>query len=98
MSAEVDAQSMRWHVRRSAAEPGCWLWGTERETSSTEERAVSRHTRLDTILDMLSQKGNLDVEGLVEALGVSAATVRRDLDSLAEQQLLTRTHGGAVPT
>jgi DeoR family transcriptional regulator of aga operon len=62
------------------------------------ERAASRHTRLDTILDMLSQKGNLDVEGLVEALGVSAATVRRDLDSLAEQQLLTRTHGGAVPT
>ncbi len=47
---------------------------------------------------MLSQQGNLDVEGLVEALGVSAATVRRDLDSLAEQQLLTRTHGGAVPT
>ncbi len=58
---------------------------------------MSRHSRLDTILDLLSQQGNVDVEELVEALDVSAATVRRDLDSLADQQLLTRTHGGAVP-
>jgi len=59
---------------------------------------VSRHSRLDTILDLLSQRGKLDVEELVAALDVSAATVRRDLDRLAGQQLLTRTHGGAVPT
>ena len=58
---------------------------------------MSRHARLDTILDLLSQRGNLGVEELVGALQVSAATVRRDLDTLAEQQLLTRTHGGAVP-
>ncbi|WP_432476159.1 DeoR/GlpR family DNA-binding transcription regulator [Nocardioides sp. GXQ0305] len=59
---------------------------------------MSRHSRLDTILELLSQHGKLDVEELVQALGVSAATVRRDLDRLADQQLLTRTHGGAVPT
>jgi DeoR family transcriptional regulator of aga operon len=59
---------------------------------------LSRHSRLDAILELLSQRGKLDVEELVQELGVSAATVRRDLDRLADQQLLTRTHGGAVPT
>jgi DeoR family transcriptional regulator of aga operon len=59
---------------------------------------LSRHSRLDAILELLSQRGKLDVEELVQALDVSAATVRRDLDRLADQQLLTRTHGGAVPT
>lgn len=59
---------------------------------------MSRHSRLDAILELLSERGKLDVEELVQALGVSAATVRRDLDRLADQQLLTRTHGGAVPT
>lgn len=67
-------------------------------TTVPEEPALSRHSRLDAILELLSQRGKLDVEELVQALDVSAATVRRDLDRLADQQLLTRTHGGAVPT
>lgn len=29
--------------------------------------------------------------------GASVATIRRDFDHLAEQELLTRTHGGVVP-
>ncbi|WP_116040728.1 DeoR/GlpR family DNA-binding transcription regulator [Amycolatopsis palatopharyngis] len=57
---------------------------------------MSRHQRLNDILRLLSEDGHLDVEEAVERLGVSAATVRRDFDHLAEQQLLTRTHGGAV--
>lgn len=57
---------------------------------------MSRHQRLNDILRLLSEEGHLDVEDAVERLGVSAATVRRDFDHLAEQQLLTRTHGGAV--
>jgi DeoR/GlpR family transcriptional regulator of sugar metabolism len=36
------------------------------------------------------------VEEAATALDVSAATIRRDLDELAEQQLLVRTRGGAV--
>jgi DeoR family transcriptional regulator, aga operon transcriptional repressor len=32
------------------------------------------------------------------ALDVSTATIRRDFDSLAKRQLLSRTHGGAVAT
>jgi len=33
---------------------------------------------------------------LSERLGVSQATIRSDLDALAAQRLLTRTHGGAI--
>ena len=55
-----------------------------------------RHERLSTLLDMLGQREKIDVEDVAEELDVSAATIRRDLDHLAEQQLLTRTRGGAV--
>src|SRR5256885_15773438 len=48
------------------------------------------------MLDILGQRGKVDVEDLAAELDVSAATIRRDLDHLAEQQLLTRTRGGAV--
>jgi DeoR family transcriptional regulator, aga operon transcriptional repressor len=36
------------------------------------------------------------VADAAEALGVSEATIRRDLDQLARQQLVTRTRGGAT--
>lgn len=58
---------------------------------------MKRHERLNTLLDILGEKGGLEVEEAAAALGVSAATTRRDLDALAEQQLLIRTRGGAVP-
>lgn len=59
---------------------------------------MSRHQRLNELLELLSRRGHVEVDDLVGHLGVSAATVRRDLDILADQQLLTRTHGGAVST
>lgn len=52
--------------------------------------------RLGVILEELSSAGSVAVADLCKAVGVSAATVRRDLDLLEEQRLLTRTHGGAV--
>ncbi|HEX6360208.1 DeoR/GlpR family DNA-binding transcription regulator [Actinophytocola sp.] len=57
---------------------------------------MDRYERLSTLLDLLGQRGRVDVDDLAEELDVSAATIRRDLDHLAEQQLLTRTRGGAV--
>lgn len=57
---------------------------------------MARHERLSTLLDLLGQREKIDVEDVAEELNVSAATIRRDLDHLAEQQLLTRTRGGAV--
>lgn len=52
--------------------------------------------RLGVILEELSAVGSVGVMDLCERLGMSAATVRRDLELLEEQRLLTRTHGGAV--
>ena len=52
--------------------------------------------RLGVILEELSTSGTVGVTELCDRLGVSAATVRRDLELLEDQRLLTRTHGGAV--
>lgn len=57
---------------------------------------MSRTERLSAILALVAKHGHVDVEQIIEALDVSAATARRDLDALAEQQLLARTRGGAV--
>jgi DeoR family transcriptional regulator of aga operon len=57
---------------------------------------VNRYERLTALLELLAERGRIEVEDIAEELAVSAATIRRDLDHLAEQQLLTRTRGGAV--
>jgi DeoR/GlpR family transcriptional regulator of sugar metabolism len=57
---------------------------------------MKRYERLDAILELLAKDGKLDVDTAAPRLGVSEATIRRDLENLAEQRLLTRTHGGAV--
>lgn len=55
------------------------------------------HERWTALLDILGRDGRLDVGRAATELHVSAATIRRDLDHLSEQQLLTRTRGGAAP-
>jgi DeoR family transcriptional regulator, aga operon transcriptional repressor len=57
---------------------------------------VSRYRRWNELLELLATAGQLQVEEAAKALGVSAATVRRDFDELAGQQMLTRIRGGAV--
>jgi glucosamine 6-phosphate synthetase-like amidotransferase/phosphosugar isomerase protein len=57
---------------------------------------VSRYQRWNALLDLLRDDGQLTVAEAAQALGVSEATIRRDLDQLAKQQLVTRTHGGAT--
>ncbi|MGW7353196.1 DeoR/GlpR family DNA-binding transcription regulator [Streptomyces sp. NPDC054784] len=52
--------------------------------------------RLTRIIDHVAAEGSVDVQGLVGLLGVSGATVRRDLQELHERGMLQRTHGGAV--
>lgn len=64
---------------------------------SAYARAMSQAERLATILEDLSAAGTVQVAALAGRLGVSAATIRRDLDLLQDQRLLSRTHGGAVP-
>lgn len=47
-------------------------------------------------LELLSQKGFASLTDLVQILGVSESTVRRDLEILEDQGAVKRTHGGAV--
>ena len=57
---------------------------------------MSRYSRWNDLLELLAAEGQLQVERAAEVLGVSAATVRRDFDELADQQMLRRIRGGAV--
>jgi DeoR family transcriptional regulator of aga operon len=57
---------------------------------------MDRAERLSAILDQVGQHGRVDVGELAAGLEVSAATVRRDLQALNRDQLLVRTHGGAL--
>lgn len=57
---------------------------------------MNRAERSSEILAVLAREDSVDVDRLVGHLGVSPATVRRDLDALASRQLLVRTHGGAA--
>lgn len=52
--------------------------------------------RRDRILRQLDRQGAVKVTALSEALGVSEATLRRDLQLMEDGGLLRRTHGGAV--
>ncbi len=53
--------------------------------------------RKQLLLSRLKQDGKLIAKELSEELGVSEDTVRRDLRELAQEGLLLRVHGGALP-
>jgi len=57
---------------------------------------MSRYQRWNSLLELMSGDGQLSVADAANALGVSMATIRRDMDDLAKQQLVTRTRGGAI--
>jgi DeoR family transcriptional regulator of aga operon len=57
---------------------------------------VNRTDRWSRILETIAADGSVQVESLADGLSVSAATIRRDLDELAQQQMVVRTRGGAV--
>lgn len=59
---------------------------------------MSRQGRLDALLELVVESGEIAVDAASVRLGVSVATIRRDLDTLAERQLVNRTHGGATAT
>jgi len=52
--------------------------------------------RKQKILDTLNQRGEVDVKQLADELEVAEITARRDLNQLAADGLLYRTHGGAI--
>lgn len=48
------------------------------------------------ILRILDKKESMEVQEIADELGTSAVTIRRDLQQLADEELLIRTHGGAM--
>lgn len=56
---------------------------------------MKQFQRWKEIVNLLQEYEYLSVEALAERLDVSIATVRRDLASLEENQLIIRTRGGA---
>jgi DeoR family transcriptional regulator, fructose operon transcriptional repressor len=62
-------------------------------TEATVSLAAERHQR---IRDLVRGQRVARVDGLAEALQVSAATIRRDLEDLERHGVLQRVHGGAV--
>ena len=54
--------------------------------------------RHNEILRLVAEEGRVSVTELSRIFGVSGVTIRSDLHALAAQNLLIRTHGGAVPS
>ena len=57
---------------------------------------MSSEERRAAILSMLDRAASVQVTQLADAFGVSRVTARADLDALARDGKLRRTHGGAV--
>ena len=59
---------------------------------------MKQSLRHQKIIELVTQKGYASTEELVVELDVSPQTIRRDLNILAEQDLIRRHHGGAAPS
>ena len=59
--------------------------------------SLSGTERKRKIIDFLADDSNLSATKISELLEVSPVTIRNDLSSLAEEGLIVRTHGGALP-
>ena len=53
--------------------------------------------RKQQILSLLKQKGQVVAKEVGQKMGVSEDTIRRDLREMAQEGLLQRVHGGALP-
>ena len=56
----------------------------------------SLNIRHRKIIEMARRDGRVSVDELVAALSVSAQTIRKDLNDLCDQHILSRVHGGAI--
>src|SRR5262252_5366825 len=67
----------------------------ETPENSMRESALPAKRHLE-LVQLIRNRGQVTVNELASYFDVSGDTVRRDLDLLASQGLLKRTHGGAV--
>jgi DeoR/GlpR family transcriptional regulator of sugar metabolism len=68
----------------------------ESAVADTTEDFLLPGSRQRRLVDVMRQKGHVTVVELTAMFGVSRDTIRRDLQLLERQGLLTRTHGGAL--
>lgn len=57
---------------------------------------MKQSIRHQKIIELVTQLGYVSTELLVNELGVSSQTIRRDLNELAENNMIRRHHGGAA--
>jgi DeoR family transcriptional regulator of aga operon len=57
---------------------------------------IAEHERQQEVLRLLDTDGRVSVADLVRSFGVSAVTIRKDLEGLERRHLLVRVRGGAV--
>jgi hypothetical protein len=70
-----------------------------RSLTAFRDLSVNSNPRQINLLDTVRRRGSVTVEALADMLGVTLQTVRRDVQRLADQGLLTRFHGGVrVPS
>lgn len=55
-----------------------------------------KQTRLEQIIKLLNSNGSVEINQLCRLFNVTEMTVRRDLDELAKEGRVIRTHGGAM--
>lgn len=77
------------------------IWLFDLPTTHTCRELAMPHfsvtERRHEILERVLHDGRVAVVELSEALGVSEVTIRADLQALADQNLVVRIHGGAIP-
>ena len=68
------------------------------DTATRTAQGVSgkRSRRMVQIVELVATRGSVSLGEFSDALGVSAATVRRDLADLEAKRVIVRTHGGAT--
>lgn len=65
-------------------------------TSDVSVQPLMPAQRRQRIVDFLQRHGAVTIGQLEQALGASISTLRRDLDALAAEGVVDRTHGGAL--
>jgi DeoR family glycerol-3-phosphate regulon repressor/DeoR family fructose operon transcriptional repressor len=70
---------------------------TKSDTEQNQSESTLPAVRRADILRLVQQLGQITVTEMSARFEVSLDTIRRDLDILADQGLISRIHGGAVP-
>jgi len=70
---------------------------TKIETEQNQSDLALPAVRRAEMLGLVKQLGQITVNEMSARFDVSLDTIRRDLDTLADQGLISRTHGGAMP-